>query len=145
MKQVWRQSVPSWRVASARSIQPGWVLGALLLLAMLLLEVWQQSAVASLSLRAGNASDLRKRASNELEWTRAQLDHNATLAEVGSLAFSAGVRPGDAAQVVWLPADYLEEDGVVANRDDAPTLLAAAGRTLQSLVPEAMARGRHVN
>ena len=145
MKQVWRHSVPSWRVSSARVIQPGWVLGAVLLLAMLLLEVWQQSAVASLSLRAGQANELLKRAGNELEWTRAQLDRNATRAEVGSLAFSAGVRPGDAAQVVWLPADYLEEDGVVADREVPPTLLAAAGRTLQSLVPEAMARGRHVN
>lgn len=145
MKQVWRHSVPSWRVSSARTIQPGWVLGAILLLTVLLLEVWQQSAVASLSLRAGATSDQLKRASNELEWTRAQLDRNATRAEVGSLAFSAGVRPGDAAQVVWLPADYLEEDGVVANRAGSPTLLAVAGRTLQSLVPEAMARGRHVN
>ena len=104
MRQVWRHSVPSWRVADARSLQPGWVLGAILLLAMLLLEVWQQSAVASLSLRAGKANDLLKRASNELEWTRAQLDRGATRAEVGSLAFSAGMRPGDAAQVVWLPA-----------------------------------------
>lgn len=145
MKHVWRHSVPSWRVSTARRIQPGWVLAAFLLLAMLLLEVWQQSAVASLSLRAGEATRQLTRASNELEWTRAQLDRNATRAEVGSLAFSAGVRPGDAAQVVWLPADYLEEDGVVANRDTSPTLLAAAGRTLQSLVPDAMARDRHVN
>ena len=145
MRQVWRHSVPSWRVPDARALKPGWVLGAVLLLAMLLLEVWQQSAVASLSLRAGNANDRLKRANNELEWTRAQLDRNATRAEVGLLAFSAGVRPGNAAQVVWLPADYLEEDGVVASRDDSPALLAAAGRTLQSLVPEAMARGRHVN
>jgi len=108
MKPVWRHSVPSWHISTARSIQPGWVLGAILLLAMLLLEVWQQSAVASLSLRAGTANDQLKRTSNELEWTRAQLDRNATRAEVGSLAFSAGVRPGDAAQVVGLPSDYLE-------------------------------------
>src|SRR5882672_5383469 len=145
MKPVWRHSVPSWHVSPVHRIRPGLVLGAFLLLAMLLLEVWQQSAVASLSLRAGNANDRLKRASNELEWTRAQLDRNATRAEVGTLAFSAGVRPCDAAQVVWLPSDYLEEDGALANRDDSPTLLAAAGRTLQSLVPEAMARGRHVN
>ena len=145
MRQVWRHSVPSWRVSDARSLKPGWVLGAILLLTMLLLEVWQQSAVASLSLQAGQANDLLKRASNELEWTRAQLDRSATRAEVGSLAFSAGVRPGDAAQVVWLPSDYLEEDGGVANHDGSPALLAVAGRTLQSLVPEAMARGRHVN
>ena len=145
MNHGWRHSVPSWRVSTGRAIQPGWVLGAILLLAMLLLEVWQQSAVASLSLRAGQANELLKRAGNELEWTRAQLDRSATRAEVGTLAFSAGVRPGDAAQVVWLPADYLEEDGAMAKLEASPVLLAAAGRALQSLVPEAMARGRHVN
>ena len=144
-KRVWRHSVPSWRVSSARAIQPVWVLGAIVLLAMLLLEVWQQSAVASLSLRSGQANELLKRAGNELEWTRAQLDHDATRAQVGTLAFSVGMRPGDAAAVVWLPSDYLEEDGDVADLAVPPTLLASAGRTLQSLVPEAMARGRHVN
>lgn len=145
MRQVWRHSVPSWRVSENRSFKAGWVAAALALLAMLLLEVWQQSAVASLSLRAGRADELLKRASNELEWTRAQLDRDATRAEVGTLAFSAGVRPGDAAQVVWLPSDYLEEDGAVSDHDGSPALLASAGRALQSLVPEAMARGRHVN
>ncbi len=145
MRQVKRHSVASWRVTDARALRPGWIIAALLLLSMLLLEVWQQSAVASLSVRAGRADDMLKRASNELDWTRAQLDREATRAEVGTLAFSAGVRPGDAAQVVWLPSDYLEEDGVVANPDGSPALLAAAGRALQSLVPEATARGRHVN
>ena len=75
MNQVWRHSVPSWRVASRHAIQPGWVLGAILLLAMLLLEVWQQSAVASLSLRAGKSKQLLKRAANELEWARAEVDN----------------------------------------------------------------------
>ncbi len=145
MRTVPRHSVPSWRVSDARALRPGWLLAALLLLSMLLLEVWQQSAVASLSVRAGQADELLKRASNELEWTRAQLDREATRAEVGSLAFSAGVRPGDAAQVVWLPSDYLEEDGAVASAEGSPALLAQAGRALQSLVPEATARGRHVN
>jgi len=145
MRQVWRHSVPAWRVTDARGLRPGWILGAILLLAMLLLEVWQQSAVASLSLRAGQATDQLKRASNERDWMRAQLERSATRAEVGSLAFSAGVRPADAAQVVWLPSDYLEEDGVAVDHGGSPALLAVAGRALQSLVPEAKARGRHVN
>jgi len=140
-----QRSVPSWRRSDARAFAPGWILGAILLLVMLLLEVWQQSAVASLSLRAGRATESLKRASNDLEWTRAQVDRGATRAEVGSIAFRAGVRPGNAAQVVWLPEAYLEEDGVVADRDGSPALLAAAGRALQSLVPEAKARGRHVD
>jgi hypothetical protein len=145
MRNAWKRSVPSWRLPDARALQPGWLVGALLLLAMLLLEVWQQSAVASLSVSAGRANESLQRASNDLEWTRAQLDQNTRRSEVGSLAFSAGVRPADAGQVVWLPADYLEEDGVVADRNGSPALLAAAGRALQSLVPEAKARGRHVN
>lgn len=145
MKRSPRQSVPSWRRPDVRSLQPAWLVGAILLLAMLLLEVWQQSAVASLSVRAGRATDALKNASNDLEWARAQLDRGATRAEVGSIANRAGVRPADAAQVVWLPEDYLEEDGVAADQPGSPALLAAAGRALQSLVPEARARSRHVN
>jgi hypothetical protein len=145
MRSIKRHSVPSWRVTDARALRPGWIVAALLLLSMLLLEVWQQSAVASLSVRASRADDMLKRASNELEWTRAQRDREATREAVGTLAFSAGVRPGDAAQVVWLPSDYLEEDGAATNPDGSPALLAAASRALQSLVPEATARGRHVN
>ena len=80
MRQVWRHSVPAWRVTDARGLKPGWILGAILLLAMLLLEVWQQSAVASLSLRAGQATDQLKRASNERDWMRAQLERSATRA-----------------------------------------------------------------
>lgn len=145
MRQVWRHSAPSWRIPDTRRLKPAWILAAGLLLAMLLLEVWQQSTVASLSLRAGRANDELKRYTTDLEWTLAQLDRSATRAEVGTLAFSAGVRPADASQLVWLPADYLEEDGVVGNHESSPALLAVAGRALQSLVPEAKARGRRVN
>lgn len=144
MKSVWRHSVPTWRVPESRGIHLLQVVGGVVLLVILLLEVWQQSAVASLSLRASQANERLKRASNELDWTRAQLDRSATRAEVGSLAFSAGVRPGDAAQVVWLPSDYLEKDGGVKPAG-SPALLASAGRALQSFVPDAMARGRDVN
>ena len=145
MRPTWRHSVPSLRVADARALRPGWILGAVLLLAVLLLEVWQQSTVASLSFQVGQATDQLKRASNERDWMRAQLERNTTRAEVSSLAAGAGVRPADAAQVVWLPSDYLEEDGVAARQDGSPALLAAAGHALQSLVPEAKARSRHVN
>src|SRR6266850_1525466 len=82
MIQGWGHSDSSWRVARTRAIQARWVLGAFLLLGALLLEVWQQSAVASLSVRSGRAADLLKRASNELEWSRAELDRGATRAEV---------------------------------------------------------------
>jgi len=145
MRKAPRKSVPSWRRPDMLSLRPAFWLGALLLLAVLLLEVWQQSAVASLSVRAGLATDALKHASNDLEWAKAQVDRGATRAEVGSIANRVGVRPADAAQVVWLPEDYLEEDGVAADRTGSPALLAVAGRALQSLVPEAKARSRHVN
>jgi len=145
MKRGTRKSVPSWRRTDVRSLPPAWWLGAMLLLAMLLLEVWQQSAVASLSVRAGRVTDEQKHASNDLEWTRAQLDQGASRSEVGSLAGRAGVRPGDAAQVVWLPEAYLEEDEAPASLAGPPARLAAAGRALLSLVPEARARSRRVN
>lgn len=145
MRKAWSHSASSWRIPDARALQPSWILGACLLLAMLLLEVWQQSMVASLSLRAGRAGDELKRASNDLEWTRAQLDRGATRAEVGTLAFSAGMRPSEAAQVVWLPSDYLAEDRAIGARPGSPALLAVAGRALQSIVPEAKARGRRMN
>ncbi len=145
MKRNGRHPVSSWRRADGRGIQSDWVLAGVLLLTLLLLEVWQQSAVASLSVSAGRATEALTRANNDLEWTRAQIDRGASRAEVGSLASRAGVRPADAAQIVWLPEDYLEEDGAVADRNGSPALLASAGRALQSLVPEAKARGRRVN
>ena len=145
MRNAWSRSLPSWRASDARRVRPELALGALALLAMLLLEVWQSSAVASLAVAAGRANDHLQRASNELEWTRAQLDRSSSRSEVGSLAEALGVRPAEATQVVWLPSEYLEGDGAPAGHDGSHTLLAVAGRALLSLVPEATARGRHVN
>ena len=144
MKQAWRRSIPSWRVSDARTFRPGIALAAVGVLAVLLLEVWQSSAVASLSVRAGRANDELRRASAELAWTRAAVDRGSSRAQVGTLATTLGVRPADANQVVWLPAEYLQEDETPAV-SVPPTLLAAAGRAFQSLVPEATARGRRVN
>ena len=144
MKQAWRRSLPSWRVTDARTFRPGLALAAIAVVGVLLLEVWQCSAVASLSVRAGRANDELRRASAELAWNRAAVDRGSSRSEVGSLATSLGVRPADANQVVWLPAEYLQEDEALA-ASVPPTLLAAAGRVLQSIVPEATARGRRVN
>ena len=139
-----RRSVPAWRVPDARPLRPAVALGALAVLAALLLEVWQCSTVASLSVEAGRANAALRRASAELEWTRAGLDRSSGRAEVGSLAVAAGVRPADPSQTVWLPAEYLEADEPAA-APAPPSLLADAGRALQALVPDATARSRHVN
>lgn len=145
MKNPWRHSVPSWRAVEPR-VAPFMRLWWLPVVGVILiLEVWQHTQVASLSVQADKAGEARRHANNELEWMRTQLDRSATRAEVGELAAEVGVRPGDSGQIVWLPADYLEEDGGVAHHDGSPALLAQAGRALQSLVPDASARGRHLD
>ena len=145
MKNPWRHSVPSWHAVEPRAarMMRFWWIPVLALVPFI--EVWQHTQVASLSVQANRASVARLQANNELEWARIQLDRAATRAEVGQLAAEVGVRPGDSGQIVWLPADYLEEDGGVAKHDGSPALLAQAGRALQSLVPDASARGRHLD
>lgn len=145
MKSVWRHSVPSWRAMDSRGSSVAKYWWVPLVAFILILEVWQHTTVASLSVEVERATEARKRANNELEWMRTELDRSATRAEVGSLAAEAGVRPGDSRQIVWLPADYLEEDGGAAKRNGSPALLAQAGQALLSLVPDASARGRHLN
>lgn len=145
MKMTQRHPIPSWRAVEsrfARALRLWWVP---VVCAVPIIEVYQHTTVASLSVEANRASEQRRHANNELEWMRTELDRGAQRAEVGELAAEVGVRPGDTQQIVWLPADYLEEDGGVANADGSPALLAQAGRALQSLVPDASARGRHLD
>lgn len=145
MKNPWRHSVPSWHAVEPRAGQLLRLWWVPVLALVLLFEVWQHTQVASLSVQADKAGEARRLADNELEWMRTRLDRAATRAEVSELAAEVGVRPGDTNQIVWLPADYLEEDGGVADHDGSPALLAQAGRALQSLVPDASARGRHLD
>jgi hypothetical protein len=56
-----------------------------------------------------------------------------------------GLRPVDPRQIVTLPEDYLEPAATHAPGASGSPLLALAGRALDALVPDASARGRHVN
>jgi len=145
MKYDRRRHVPSWRAPEARAFRPQVALATLAILGALLLEVWQSSAVASLSVQLGKATHSLQQASAELEWTRAQAERASSRTELAPVALAMGLRPVDPQHIVSLPEDYLEPAEPRAATPGSPSLLASAGRVMQSLVPEASARGRHVN
>lgn len=139
------RSVPSWRVKDARGFRPQVILGVLAVMAALLLEVWQTSAVASMSVELGKATQTLQQANAEFEWTRAELDRSSNRAELGPVASAIGLKPLDPQHIVTLPEAYLESGDARGAAPGSPSLLASAGRALQSLVPDASARGRRVN
>jgi hypothetical protein len=138
------RSMPSWRVADARIVRLGPALVAVATVGVLLLEVWQCSAVASLSDQVGRTTHALQQANAELLWARAQLDRESSRSSLGPVAGNLGLRPVDPSRIVLLPEDYLEP-GDARPVGAAPSLLAYAGDALRSLVPDASARGRHVN
>jgi len=139
-----RQQVPSWRRPDVGELRLGPVFAALGLLCMLLLEVWQSGMVRSLSVQTSETTRRLQLASAELEWTRSAREDGLDRAGVAPMAAGLGLRPTDPGQFVSLPAEYLEAADAPAA--DAPRgLLAAVGRALSPVVPDAQARGRDVN
>ena len=145
MSQDWSRSVPSWRAHDARPFRPQLALIVFGVLGVLLLEVWQNSAVASLSMQAGKATQSLQQANAELEWTRASLARSSSRAELGPMAGAIGLKPVDPQHIVSLPEAYLEPAEPGSAVVTSSPALAFAGRALQLLVPEASARGRRVN
>lgn len=139
-----RRSRPSWLAPEARALRPGpWLLAAGLV-GVLLVEVWQSSRVAELSLDLDRSRSALARAQARFEYVQATLDRRTTRAELAPLAAELQLVPAEARQVVALPAAYLAADeSDLRGRDTAP-LLAAAEGILHALVPEATARGRGV-
>jgi hypothetical protein len=144
MTQGWRRSVPSWRVHESRSLRFDWVLGALLVVAVLLTEVWQSSTVASLSVQIYHANGVRNQANAALGWSHAALDKSTSRSQLGPMAAELGLRPGDPGRIVSLPEAYLEPAESRLEADAAGGMFAFAGRAMASLVPDAQARGRRV-
>lgn len=140
-----RRTLPSWRVADAKPFRPQLALVGLAVLGVLLLEVWQTATVASLSVELGRSTHALQQANAELGWTRSKLDRSSSRSELGPVASELGLRPVDPRQIVTLPEDYLEPASTRAPGASGSPLLALAGRALDALVPDASARGRHVN
>jgi hypothetical protein len=113
-------------------------------LSLLLLEVWQTSTVASLSVQVGRSVHELQQASAERAWTASRLEQSTNRSELGPVAGALGLQPVDPRQIVTLPEEYLEP---APTRQPSPSspVLAMAGRALDALVPDAAARGRRVN
>lgn len=138
------RSVPSWRVSDARPFRPQMLGAAAVVVGVLLMEVWQCSAVASLSEQVGRADHQLQQASGQLEWRRVQLERASNRASLGPVASALGLQPADPQRMVLLPEEYLEPAEARASASE-PLLLALAGRVMNSVVPDAAARGRRVN
>jgi hypothetical protein len=109
---------------------------------MLLVEVWEGSRVAQLSLAIGQNRTALEQAQARLAFVRADLERRTTRAETAPLAARLGLAPADAQQVVVLPSAYLAA-GTPPDRDaHATSVLALAERASRALVPEATARAR---
>lgn len=145
MKQGPRRSRPSWRASERRVARPGLWLIAAAVVGMLLVEVWEGSRVAQLSLALGQNRTALEEAQARLAFVRADLERRTTRAETAPLAARLGLAPADAQQVVALPSAYLTA-GATPNRDGEPaSVLVWAERASRALVPEATARVRAEN
>lgn len=138
-----RRSRLSWRAQDARVARPELWLIAAAVVGMLLVEVWQSSRMAELSLTLDQSRTALEQAHARLDFVRADLERHTTRAELAPLANQLGLAPLDAQQVVVVPAEYLADGG---RADGAPSAtLAWAERASRVLVPEATARDRAGN
>jgi len=136
------RSGPSWRAAELRVLRPGLWLIAAAVVGMLLVEVWEGSRLAQLSLALGQDRTALELARARLAFVRADRERRATRAETAPLAARWGLAPADAKQVIALPSEYLAA-GATPDRDGEPaSVLAWAERASRALVPEATARVR---
>ena len=142
MRAAPRRPRPSWRAAEARPFRPEVWLIAAAVVGMLLVEVWQSSRVAELSLRLDRTRTALVQDQAHYQYACAELDRRATRAELAPLASGLGLAPADAQQIVMLPADYLAADRPGGRQGRGGPLLAWAERASRLLVPEATARDR---
>lgn len=139
-----RRTVSSWRSHDGRAFDWRPIVLAVLVLSATLFEVWRWSTVASMSAQLGEANRALAGANADLDWAKAELDRASSRTSLGPLAAGIGLKPADPRTIVSLPEEYLESSEA-SHAAPARGLLASAGRVMQLLVPEAMARGRHVN
>lgn len=132
----------SWRASEARAIRPGPWLIAAAVVGMLLVEVWQCSRVAQLSLALDQIHKLALQAQARLEFVQAQVDRQTTRTELAPLASRLELVPVDAQQVVQLPSEFLADARDGRTAEEPQSVLAWAERASRALVPEATARSR---
>jgi len=133
---------PSWRIPEARALRPEPWLAATVLVAMLLVEVWQNSHMAELGLELDQNRTALARAHARMEFVRAGFERRATRPELAPLAQELGLVPADARQIVSLPSEYLADDESAPRTPEPATIAALAEKASRALVPEARARTR---
>lgn len=136
-----RRTQPSWRAGEGRLLRPDLWLFAFAVVAILLVEVWQTSRMAEISLRLDHNTKRLTEARARMDYARAQRERFTTRAELDRVARSMGLAPIDAQQLVALPAAYLERS-TRGDHGSSVTLVAWAERAARSLVPDATARTR---
>jgi hypothetical protein len=142
MKAQALRSRPSWRMSESRPVRPELWLLAAVAIGMLLIEVWQSSRVAELSLHLDRTRSALAETRTHVDYLRAEGERRITRAELAPLAHQMGLAPAQVQQVVALPAAYLAEARTAERRTATPTLWTWAERASRALVPEATARGR---
>ena len=142
MRRTIRDSRPFWRAPERLIPRPELCLGAAMVLAMLLVEVWQTSRMAQICLALDQARSELKQANARLLYARAAADRRSTRAELVPVAARLGLAPTRREQIWRLPSEFLADDRTTP-RDETPApLLALAERVSGALVPEATARSR---
>lgn len=147
MTRDWRRNSPSWRSPDRRRM---WIPGKAALLVVFvmgitLVEVWEHINVQGLSVELDRTKRELKHETDRTAWSHRALDRASSRSALLPVAMSTGLRPVDPSQIVSLPEEYLVPEGGGMRENGSSTLLASAGRALQSLVPEAAARGRRLN
>ena len=108
-------------------------------MAVLLVEVWQTSHVAALSLELDQTHKAFTVTDAQLGYLRAQYERGTTRAELAPHAAKLGLARADAQQVRALPVAYLATERSPRDAVTDPVLAWAKGVS-RALVPEAKAR-----
>jgi hypothetical protein len=142
MKLGIRRSRPTWRTADVQVLRPELWLIAVVAIGMLLVEVWQSSKVAELSLSLDHDRTVLEETRTRLGYLRAESERRIPRAELAPLARQLGLVPASPTQMVALPSVYLAEARPVETRPTRSLLAQAIERTSRFFVPEATARSR---
>ncbi len=142
MSRPTRVSLPFWYVPERLIKHPElWVMAAIVM-SMLLVEVWQTSRMAQLSVGLDQTRQDLKQADAQLAFAHAAADRRSTRVELLQMGEQLGLKPTRREQVWSLPSEYLADDRVTPRDDSDHEALAFAERVQGALVPEATARGR---
>lgn len=137
-----RHPRPSWRSIDSRPVRPELWLVAVVATGMLLVEVWQSSRVAELSLSIDHTRSALVDTQTHVEHLRVEKERRITRAELAPAARKLGLEPARVEQVVALPPAYLADGRSTDGPSGQSILLTWAERASRLIVPDATARGR---